>query len=67
MFIILERKRERRQGRRRRKQSFFFKDFIDLFKREAERAGARGGAEGEVDSLWSREPNLRLDRRTLGS
>ena len=37
----------------------FFKDFIYLFQRENERA--------QADSLLSREPDVRLDARMLGS
>lgn len=46
--------------------SFFKKDFIYLFEREQARVeGAEG--EGEVDTFLSREPNVRLDPRTLRS
>lgn len=43
----------------------FFKDFIHL----TERAQAGGGSEGEGEagSLLNREPDVRLDPRTLGS
>ena len=50
---------------------FFKKDFIYLFERERERESMsrEGGAEreGEADSLLSREPDVGLDPRTLGS
>ena len=42
---------------------FFFKDFIYLTERENVKAG--GGA--EADSPLSREPDVGLDLRTLGS
>ena len=47
----------------------FFKDFIDLFVTERERAHKQGEwqAEGEAGSLLSREPDEGLDLRTLGS
>jgi len=46
------------------------KSFILLYFREQERESrSRGGAEreGEADSSLSREPNVGLDPRTLGS
>ena len=49
---------------------FFFLDFINLFVRERERASTAGGAaegEGEAGSPLSKEPNARLDPRTLES
>ena len=48
----------------------FFKDFIDLFVTERERAHKQGEwqAEGEeAGSPLSREPDEGLDLRTLGS
>ena len=47
----------------------FFKDFIDLFVTERERARKQGKwqAEGEAGSPLSREPDEGLDLRTLGS
>ena len=47
-----------------------FKDFIYFFDRERESAQAgerQAEGEGEADSPLSREPNARLDPRTLGS
>ena len=35
--------------------------------REREQSTAGGGGEGEADSLLSREPDVGLDPRTLGS
>ena len=57
------------------KLSDYFKDFIYLFEteRERERAHTRGGewggaeGEGEADSPLSREADVGLDPRTLGS
>ena len=52
---------------------FFFKDFIYLFDRERERERAHKQAErqakgeGEEGSPLSREPDVGLDPRTLGS
>ena len=48
---------------------YFFKDCIYLFDRKSETAQAGGAAEGEeeADSLLSRDPNVGLDSRTLGS
>ena len=49
---------------------FFFKIlFIYLAERATERAQAGGAAErkGEADDLLSREPDVGLDSRTLGS
>ena len=40
--------------------------FMYLAERDTERAQAEGG-EGEVDSQLSREPNVGLNPRTLGS
>jgi len=48
--------------------SFFLSDFIYLTQRgERERAQAGGEAEGEAGSLLSKEPDVGLDPRTLGS
>ena len=46
--------------------------FIYLFERNREKEGvsesmSRGKAEGEADSPLSREPDIGLDPRTLGS
>lgn len=38
-----------------------------MSKRERERTGRGAEGEGEVDSLLSREPDVRFDPRTLGS
>jgi len=48
---------------------FFFKDFIYLTERETARAGTQAGGvgEGEAGSLPSREPDVGLYPRTLGS
>ena len=47
---------------------FFKKDFIYLFPWERKKqAQAEGGAEGEAESLLSREPDLGLYPRTPGS
>ena len=40
--------------------SYFYKDFIHLFKREHKQRGVAEG-EGEADSLLSREPDMGLD------
>lgn len=49
----------------------FLKDLLYLFDREREHAQVRGAAEGEGEgeagSPLSREPNVGLDPRTLGS
>lgn len=47
----------------------FFKDFIDLFEKEGDKAGAGGGAggEGEAGFLQGREPRVGLDPGALGS
>ena len=50
----------------------FFKDFTYLFERERERErdhewGGREKGEGEADILLSREPDVGLNLRTLGS
>lgn len=51
--------------------SCFFKYFIDLGEREQERASKTGGRsrerEEEEDSPLSREPDMRLDPRTMRS
>ena len=46
-----------------------FKDFIYLFDRDRvrKRAQAGGAGEGEAGFLLSREPDVGLDLRTLGS
>ena len=52
---------------------FYFKDFIYLFVRERESESEhrqtewKAEAEGEAGSLWSKEPDVGLDPRTLGS
>ena len=48
---------------------YFFKDFIYLSERERERERAQADrvAEREAGSLWSKEPDVGLDPRTLGS
>ena len=47
----------------------YFKDFIHLTEQESEGAQAGGAAEGEGEagSSLSREPNVGLNPRTLGS
>ena len=49
--------------------SIFFKDFIYLFGREIEyrQVEWQAEAEGEAGSLWSKEPDVGLDPRMLGS
>ena len=48
---------------------FLFKDFIHLFQRESEHEPGGGEAEGEggADSQLSREPDVGLNPRSLGS
>uniref|UniRef100_A0A7N5K9F0 Forkhead box R1 n=1 Tax=Ailuropoda melanoleuca TaxID=9646 RepID=A0A7N5K9F0_AILME len=45
----------------------FFLKILFIYLREREGAQAGGAAEGETDSLLSREPDVGLDPRTLGS
>jgi len=47
--------------------SFFKKRFCFFIEREHARAQGAGAAEGEANSSLSREPNVGLDPRTLGS
>ena len=47
--------------------SFFKILFTYLTEKEQERAQAEWGAEGEADSLMSREPDMGLDLGTPGS
>jgi len=48
---------------------FVFKDFIYLTERDTTREGTQAGGmgEGEAGFLQSREPDVGLDPRTLGS
>ena len=47
--------------------NIFFKDFICLSEKEREYMQGEWEAEGETNSLLSKEPNMGLDPRTLGS
>ena len=47
--------------------SDFFNDFIYLFDRQRSQVGREAGREEEAGSPRSREPDMGLDPRTLGS